>query len=122
MMKKMRSRLRSQNGESISEVLVAVLVSMVALTMLALMITATTKMVIRSRTKMDEYVKGSNELVEKDGAALNGTASFYLVKEDDSLTALRLTDTSESNIPTRYYVNASLGNVTVISYKKGTTS
>ena len=44
MMKKMRSRLRSQKGESIAEVLVAVLVSMVALTMLALMITATTKM------------------------------------------------------------------------------
>ena len=122
MMKKMRSRLRSQNGESVSEVLVAVLVSMVALTMLALMITATTKMVIRSRTKMDEYVKGSNELVEKDGAALNGTASFYLVKDDSSLIPISLTDTSESNIPTRYYVNDSLGNVTVISYKKGTTS
>lgn len=121
MMKKMRSRLRSQNGESISEVLVAVLVSMVALTMLALMITATTKMVIRSRTKMDEYVKGSNELVEKDGAALNGTASFYLVK-DETPILIRLTDTSEDAIPTRYYVNDSLGNVTVISYKKGTTS
>jgi Tfp pilus assembly protein PilV len=121
MMKKMRSRLRSQKGESIAEVLVAVLVSMVALTMLALMITATTKMVIRSRAKMDEYVMDNNELVEKDGAALNGTASFYLVK-DDSSKKINLTDTSVQDIPTRYYVNDSLGNVTVISYKKGTTS
>ena len=52
---------------------------------------------------------------------MNGTASFYLVK-DETPILIRLTDTSEDAIPTRYYVNDSLGNVTVISYKKGTTS
>ena len=121
MMKKLKSRLRSQKGESISEVLVAVLVSMVALTMLAMMITATTKMVIRSRTKMDEYVKSNNVLVEKNTVGLTGSASFYIVKEGAE-TLTTLTDASTASIPVRYYVNDSLGNVMVISYSKGTTS
>lgn len=122
MMKKMRSRLRSQRGESITEVLFAVMISAIALTMLALMINATTKMVIHSRSTMEDYVSQNNGIVEKGSAGVPGTATFYIVNPDTSTTPILLTDDSVVATPIRYYVNDSLGKVPVTSYKKGATS
>ena len=52
---KLKKRLRSQAGETIAEVLIALLISVLALTMLAMMISSTVGLVNRSKEKMNEY-------------------------------------------------------------------
>ena len=65
MMRKRTSiKLRSQAGETIAEVLVALLISSVALIMLASMISATSSMVTRSKTAMEAYYE-ANESLER---------------------------------------------------------
>lgn len=130
MIKKLKSRLRSQKGESIAEVLVAVLLSAVALTMLATMISATSKMVIRSKTLTKEYVKQNNLLVEKGSSTRTGTVEIKLVDPSTDIeTAIKLYDdgnykeeSASTKIPVLYYINNRVGNVSVTSYKKGSAS
>ncbi len=57
-------RLREQKGESIAEVLVALLISAVALVMLASMINASARLVTDSRKKMAKYY-AANEFLTK---------------------------------------------------------
>ena len=59
---KLKNRLRSQAGESIAEVLVAMLISVLALTMLAVMISSTLSMVNKSKLKMNEYYDANRVL------------------------------------------------------------
>ena len=134
MMKKMKSRLRSQKGESIAEVLIAVLLSAVALTMLASMISATSKMVIRSRNLTKEYVQQNNLLVEKGTPTRTGSVEIELLNaQTDSWSPIKLYDDGNNNgsdatgdettaISVQYYINSRVGNVSVTSYKKGGTS
>ena len=124
-MKKMKSRLRSKKGESIAEVLVAVLLSAIGLTMLATMISATSKMVIRSRNLTKEYVEQNNQLVEKADTSTR-TGSVQVRRVDSTSpdgTPIKLygvpTANEDYSIPVKYYVNSRVGNVEVTSYKKG---
>lgn len=126
MMKKMKSRLRSKKGESIAEVLVAVLLSAIGLTMLATMISATSKMVIRSRNLTKEYVEQNNQLVEKKDGTPTRTGSVQVRRVDSTSpdgTPIKLygvpTANEDYSIPVKYYVNSRVGNVEVTSYKKG---
>ena len=48
-------KLKSQAGETLSEVLIALLISALALTILANMISASTRMVMNSRERLEEY-------------------------------------------------------------------
>lgn len=52
-------KLHSQSGETIGETLVALLISSLALVMLATMISSTVNLVSKSQTKMDEYYKAN---------------------------------------------------------------
>ena len=60
---RLMKRLRSESGESIAEVLVALLIAAVALMMLAAMISSTVSIVNKSKTKMDEYYQ-NNAILE----------------------------------------------------------
>ena len=60
---KLKKRLRSQAGETIAEVLVAMLISVLALTMLAVMISSTLSMVNKSKLKMNDYYD-ANRILE----------------------------------------------------------
>jgi len=129
MMKKLRSRLRNKKGESIAEVLVAVLLAAIGLTMLATMISVTGKLVIRSKNLTKEYVAQNNQLVEKADTSAR-TGSVRVLQEDSNSTVatpIKLYDDPTANkedasyfdISVKYYVNRSVGNVEVTSYKKG---
>ena len=124
MVKKLKARLKSQSGESIAEVLVAVLLSAIGLTMLALMISATTRMVIRSKKITTDYVGSNNLLVEKGDTTLNGKVEVLFVDPISGEQHMRLTDESSEDykIPVCYYINDNIGNVSVTSYKKGSES
>ena len=69
-------KLKSRGGESLTEVLVSLLISAVALTMLASMISASTGMVKQSREKLDDYYTNNNGLVTHTGTSVSGFAEF----------------------------------------------
>ena len=68
MQKKYWRKLRIQAGETIAEVLVALLISSVALIMLASMISATSSMVTRSKTAMEAYYEANESLERRSGS------------------------------------------------------
>ena len=55
-------KIKERNGETISEVLIALLISSLALVMLATMISATQNMVSTSKSKMTEYYEKNEDL------------------------------------------------------------
>jgi len=109
--KRLIDKLRSQAGESIAEVLIALLVSAVALMLLANMITSATSIVTGSREAFDKYVTAENALVSHEGTRSSGTVSF---KCDG--VSMKLTDTSATSIGVYDYSNTSRD--TVKSYVK----
>ena len=60
--KLLRGKLRSRRGDSIAEVLIALLISSVALVMLASMISTSVRMITASRKALEDYYAKSNEL------------------------------------------------------------
>ena len=69
-------KLTSQAGESIGETLVALLISALALVMLAGAVSAGMRIVTNSKEKMDTYYKVNNAIVARATTAptVNGTA------------------------------------------------
>lgn len=121
MFKKMRTRLRNNRGESLTEVLVALLISTLALTILAVMITTTQRLVKKSKSLTHDYVIANNQLVEKAESALSGEGSVSIqVKElaGGDFSPKDLTDSSGSSINVVYYVNDTFGSVDVTLYQK----
>lgn len=115
----MIKKLKNQNGESIAEVLIALLISSFALVMLATMLTSTMKMVTASKIKSENYTKEGNKLAvmsEEDKYA-EGTVAMY--SGDDALAAkYTLSDNGEEDIPVEYFINEESGKNTVVAYKK----
>ncbi len=56
---KIRRKLQNNRGDSIAEVLIALLISALALVMLASMITSSSRMILSSKAKMDAYYQES---------------------------------------------------------------
>ena len=105
-MKQMTKKLRSRAGESIGETLVALLISALALMMLAGAVSTATNVVMKSKTTMSEYYQKDNQLANASGG--------------NDLT-VTLTDTSTEGTPSpqvisaNYKLNDVLG-VQVVAY------
>ena len=113
----LKKKLLNQAGESISEVLIALLISAVALMMLAGMITSTTNIITRSRNAVLEYIVAGNKLVDHSGTSEEGTVSFHI---GGSSTAIKLTDTTNTEVSINIYRNDSgISGGKVISWEKG---
>ena len=84
MKRKMPKWLKSQAGETISEVLIALLISSIALVMLASMISATNSMVGKSNRKMEEYYS-KNENLENIHVSAMSTSSAIITISGDSI-------------------------------------
>ena len=63
----MISKLRSTSGESIAETMVAVLISSLALLMLAGTINSASRLITKGQDKMVEYYDANNALAEQSG-------------------------------------------------------
>jgi hypothetical protein len=63
MVDKLKKKLNSRSGESLTETLVALLISALALVMLAGAITASMRVITRSREKLDEYYNANESVV-----------------------------------------------------------
>ena len=75
MRKRIQSKLRSRVGESIGETLIALLISALALMMLAGAISSAARIVTRSKTAMDEYYIGTNGSSSKQSMVYNSWKS-----------------------------------------------
>lgn len=105
-------KIEGQSGESIGEVLVALLISSIGLTLLAMMVSSSSRMVERSKSTVHDYVLQSNVLEDLSGDGTSGTLSFSC----DSTA--KITDGPDDSIKIEYYTNEVIGSQKVISYKK----
>lgn len=109
-------KLTSQAGESIGETLVALLISALALVMLAGAVSAGMRIVTNSKEKMDTYYKVNNAIVARATTAptVNGTA---VPDFSGSLTVTvdKLLPTGTIP-PTSYWKNETLSAIPVIVY------
>ena len=117
---KLKNKLRSRAGESIGEVLVSLLIAALGLTMLALMITSSGKLLETSKTNFGTYAEAENALSEKpdaySGTAVttgSGIASFY----NSSDSQILLTDGASGSINVDYFVYEPRSGKYVVSYK-----
>ena len=109
MKKKIKARVKSLAGETIAETLVALLISSLALLMLAGAVSSAVRIVLRSEDKLETYY----EKDESVAAHLNGGNVRVTLTED-------ISDLSESIGPFsyngNYYLNNEFGRAAVISY------
>ena len=112
MKQRITARLRSAKGESISEVLVALLISTLALIILVTMVQRSTLLVQNSARTMDNYIGAENNLAEPNG---DGTPGSVTVKRGGE--TILLYDGAESAIPVAYYENSTVSGAPVIAYR-----
>lgn len=96
--KKTKAKLRSKAGETIAEVLIALLISSLALVMLASMISATQSMIDKSKIKLEKYYQKNEEL-----ETFLGTATEDSVKITDTAAGITIA------VPVNEYLNSEFG-------------
>lgn len=111
---RIRNKLGSSSGESISETLVALLISALALVMLAGVIAASSRIVTRSRESMSTYYDNCNEMVRMSAGSGSSTGSGRVAISGDGLA-------SAVNGKVTYF-KAKLGNSDVYYYRADKTS
>lgn len=76
-MKRFCEKLKGQAGESISEVLIALLISSFALVMLAGMISASSQIITKSNSIIERYYAGEEQETEPLKITISGQAESY---------------------------------------------
>lgn len=109
---RLKAKLKSKAGETIGETLIALLVSALALTMLAGAISTAAKLITESETKMTEYYAGINALGNPNTSGL----SVELIGAEESIKLMG----NASTIDVSYSINPAFPNKPVIAYKKAT--
>ena len=77
MKERINQKIRGNSGESITETLVALLISSLALMMLAGAISAATRVITQSKNKIAQYYKADTELAEQKSGT-SGTIQMTL--------------------------------------------
>ncbi len=114
MKKKVLKKLKSRGGETLAEVLIALLISALALTMLAGMVSVSGNLVLNSMDRMEEYVAAENDIVSytaSDSAV--GSITLNMTGSGD----LKITEKCDVSLPVSFYKSRVIGKVAVVSYK-----
>lgn len=91
-------KLKSRNGESIAEVLVATLIAALATVMFASMVTASENMVRKSDTAYDNYVKDRRTIADNYGKRNKGVPATVTISSPDGSVNIRSGSTVKSVI------------------------
>ena len=118
---KLAGKLRSRRGESIAEVLVATLISAVALVLLASMIASSTNLIQRSENKLEAYYAQNNELAVQDGSSESAAGGKVTVSSGATTVHLRPDDPADGE-PVKYFINTESENTKVVSYRYDPTT
>ena len=106
---RLQRKLRGCRGESIAEVLVAVLISALGLALLAGMISGAVNLIQSGEESMQEYVERENALAARTGASEAGSVH----------PSEKLTDGSGADLSVRCYRIEIPGGEPVVSYEAG---
>ena len=103
MLERLRKKWKSHAGESLAEVLIAMLVSAVGLVMLAGMISASQSIVKKSQTVIESSVAGENALAGNTGT-ISAKISFAFTdnpsgSETRALNNKRLAEADAAGVP-----------------------
>lgn len=110
-------KVLDKRGESIAEVLIALLISALALTILASMITSTKNVLDTSKKKMNEYNSHAAVLAEQTSGSSAGTGTVKMTVSGagGTSTIWNMTgDTSTASV--KYYVNREFSGTPVVAY------
>lgn len=107
---KLIRRLRSNSGESFAETLVSLLISVLALTMLAGAISTASGLITKSRTKIDSYQDNIEAVIAAESVGITGTGTVTIEKE--------LTDTINIAPLDIVFYSTDFGSTPVGIYKK----
>lgn len=102
-------KLRSTAGESIAETLIAVLISALALVILAGAISATARIIIDSDETMGRYYDMDANLAEHTGTSSTMAVTISRIESDGSSTGFPPSTVT-------YYENNAFANKTVVAY------
>ncbi len=125
LIRKAGNKIRSGAGESLSEVLIALLISALGLTMLAVMITSSGRILARSQENFRTYAGAENELSQQaeeisSDAVASGAGICYVYEVSQGTankTTLRDGASADGGIEVRYYIYEPRNGKYVISYK-----
>lgn len=106
------ARLRGRAGESIGEVLAALLISAIALMMLASMVASSSNLVMKSEQAIEAYIAAQNELAVQGGVGAEGTVTVT-----SGENAIELYDGAGTSIQVIYYENNTVAGDPVIAYR-----
>ncbi len=112
MMRNIRRRLRGRAGETIAEVLVATLISVIALAMLAAMIRTASSMIMGSEDSMKAYYQENSGLANQTTA--KGTATVKVTMDGTTVIAY---GAATGGLPVNYYENSAAAGEPVRSYR-----
>jgi hypothetical protein len=107
------SKLKSTAGESLAEVLIALLIAALSMAMLATAISSTAKIVTQSKATMADYYNQNNEL----DAAATGGAAITIEFDGVRLTDSEDVDGESQTFSVLAFQNTKSSKVPVVSYK-----
>lgn len=108
-----KQKLNSNKGESIAETLIALLVSTLALVMLAGAISSAGNVVEKGRKAMKEYYDGIENVVKRDGTG----ESVSMTLLDQEGNSIYLFGSSSTAITVNAYSNSRFQKYPVVAYK-----
>ena len=111
-----KKKILSNVGDSIAEVLIALLISSLALVMLASMITTSSKLITGSKTKMKDYYAATSVLNSFDESEMPADNGFTL-NNGTSAVEIKINGTKTDDYDVDYY-GIKFQNEPIISYKE----
>ena len=115
MMGKKTTKLRGRAGETIAETLIALLISSLALLILAGAVSAGSRIILKAKKVVTDYY-AANEVIELQSGTAGGKLYAALTAEGN-ITVAKVSDgTMKDPVTLDYYLNDTLGGVSVISY------
>ena len=102
-------KLRNNAGESIGETLIALLISALALVMLAGAISSTARMITKSDKQMGKYYAGDKKLVQQTEAE-EGLLTVGITGENETFA------TTETHMDVKWFQNDAFANKPVVAY------
>ena len=110
-------KVLDKRGESIAEVLIALLISALALTILASMITSTKNVLETSKRKMNDYNSHAAVLAEQSSGSNTGTGTVKMTVSGAGVTTTTWNMTGDtSTASVKYYVNPEFSGTPVVAY------
>lgn len=117
---RIKVKLHSQSGETIAETLFALLISALALVMLAGAIGTAARIVTQSEDKMQEYYQEYNKLASPIDQGTSSKDSIIGFKNGENTVMLVNEKDAEGNIGigVKYYINQVFASKPVVAYAK----